>query len=57
MEALGFQVPIGEDGTLTFGTAADWGITDLFDGLDYETRTYSLFARYAIDLGSDDESG
>ena len=48
---LGLAIPHGDDGSFSFGVAADWGITDLFDTLDFKTRTYYLFARYAKTIG------
>lgn len=49
----GLNFPAGENGSFGVSVGADWGLTDLFDELDYKTRTYFLSLRYSTMLGGD----
>lgn len=49
----GLRVPVSETGALAASLGADFGLTDLFDELDYKTRTYFLSLSYSTTLGGD----
>ena len=49
----GVNFPAGENGSFGVSVGADWGLTDLFDELDYKTRTYFVSLRYSTMLGGD----
>jgi len=49
----GLQFPVSETGAFAVSIGADLGLTDLFDELDYKTRTYFLSLQYSTTLGGD----
>lgn len=49
----GLRFPVSETGALAVSLGADLGLTDLFDELDYKTRTYFLSLQYSTTLGGD----
>lgn len=49
----GLSFPVSETGALAVSLGADLGLSDLFDELDYKTRTYFLSLQYSTTLGGD----
>ena len=49
----GLEFPVSETGAFAVSIGADFGLTDLFDELDYKTRTYFLSLQYSTTLGGD----
>jgi hypothetical protein len=49
----GLAFPVSETGAFAVSIGADFGLTDLFDELDYKTRTYFLSLQYSTTLGGD----
>ena len=47
----GLRFPVSETGAFAVSLGADFGLTDLFDELDYKTRTYFLSLQYSTTLG------
>lgn len=48
---VGVAFPRGDNGSFSVGLGADLGMTDLFDGLDYKTRSFYLFVALSTMLG------
>lgn len=51
--ARAVRFPVSETGALVVSLGADLGLTDLFDELDYKTRTYFLSLQYSTVVGGD----
>jgi hypothetical protein len=51
MSAGGVSFPISETGAISVGVAYDLGLTDLYEDLDYKTRTLFLFVSYSTLVG------
>lgn len=49
----GLAFPLSETGSFAVSLGADLGLSDLFDELDYKTRTYFLSLQYSTTLGGD----
>jgi hypothetical protein len=51
MSAAGVSFPTSETGAISVGLAYDLGLTDLYEDLDYKTRTFFLFLSYSTLVG------